>query len=350
MVNCEKRFDLFDLFKLLASILIFVMHISAFSSVNSDFQFYAVELLARWGVPFFFITSAFFLFSKGDKGRISSNVLLNYVKRIVFLYLIWFAFNFPQVAYSKFIANNGITDYLNWLSLFKNIIFSSTFTGSWYLTSSIFGACFVYFICKKLSTKSAILISSVLYLFCILTSAYGNIFSADFNNSISKFFATPCNSIICSPLFFAIGKYIAENVRKVNKLRLSTCVIGTVVCAGLYYVEIIVSKHFGLLRSTDASFLVIPWAIFMVLWCIKSNCKIKGAKYMRKLSTIIYCSQGIILLASSVICTKIFKIDVTHNTFSLIRFALGTAMIIVCIVAVLLLQRFTKFKWTKYMT
>lgn len=52
-----------DLAKLVGSIMIFTMHISAFSDMGGGTQF-IFELLSRWGVPFFFITSSYFLFSE----------------------------------------------------------------------------------------------------------------------------------------------------------------------------------------------------------------------------------------------------------------------------------------------
>ena len=320
------------------------MHINTFWSIDPDLQFYAVQLLARWGVPFFFVTSAFFLFLKGENGEITKSELLNYVKRIAFLYLAWFIFNLPAVVYSNLLAN-GITSYVTWLTFFKELLFSSTFMGSWYLTSSIFGACFVYLLCKKVSTKVAVLITSVLYLVCILTAAYGNIIPSGITAFIDKFFVSPCISIICSPFFFAIGKYIAENLHKAESLRMSNCVMGAVVFGILYYVEITLARYFGLLNSTDASFFVVPWAIFMVLCCIRSRCEIKYARYMRKISTVVYCSQGLIILATNFVCSSILGI-----TFSLAKFVIAAVMISACTVAVLLLQRYTKFKWTTYLT
>lgn len=50
-----KNNDSIDLFKLLASIMIFVMHCSVLP--------FGWELMSRWAVPFFFITSSFFLHS-----------------------------------------------------------------------------------------------------------------------------------------------------------------------------------------------------------------------------------------------------------------------------------------------
>lgn len=340
----KKQYDMFDLFKLLASILVLTMHMVAFSDFSESLQFYGVQLLARWGVPFFFIASSFFLFKKGEQGEVSRDDIVGYTKRILMLYLVWFIFNIPQIVYQHLILR-GITNAVTWGRFAVNLLTSSTFTGSWYLVSSIFSAWFVYLLCKKLSTVTTLLISFVLYLICILTSAYSGLLP----DSVSAFFSgimiTPCNSIICGCFFFALGKFLVENKQLYEKLTVNKAAVGAVAFGLLYYVEIFLLKHFGVLGSTDASFAVIPWALFIVILCIKSERKFKYAKQMRKMSTVIYCSQGVIILASGFLCARLLPIR--HSIFDYI---LGLAMVGCTYIAVAFLQKHCKAGWTKYLT
>lgn len=340
----ERKYDLVDLFKLIASILVFTMHMEALKSLGSDVHFYSIELLSRWGVPFFFITSSFLLFQKSQNGNITKDVLMNYIKRIALLYLVWFIFNLPQVAYYHIIVS-GITNVETYLMLAKKLLFSSSFTGSWYLTSSIFSACFVYLLCKKISTKATLIISSVLYMVCILTSAYGRIIPEGVIANINQYFAIPANSIICGCFFFALGKYLAENKHILEKISIKLCVAGVAIFGILYYLEIALAKNSGWLISSDASVFVVPWALFIVFLCLKSNCKLKYSTQMRKLSTVIYCSQGLLMLAAKFICEIILSI-----TNTLIIYAVGATMVAACCFVVLLLQKKTKFKWCRYLT
>ena len=50
--------DTIDLLKFLGSIMIFTMHISAFRDCGQ--LVFVWEILSRWAVPFFFVTSAYF--------------------------------------------------------------------------------------------------------------------------------------------------------------------------------------------------------------------------------------------------------------------------------------------------
>ena len=83
--------------KFIASAFVFSMHFEALNDFgNANFL---LGLLARWGVPFFFISSAFFLFSKSENGNITKSTLIKYVQRILKLYLFWFVVNLPYVIY-----------------------------------------------------------------------------------------------------------------------------------------------------------------------------------------------------------------------------------------------------------
>lgn len=148
MSNIRKSYDIIDLLKLLASVLILAMHMSALSDFSEDINTYCLKLLARFGVPFFFVTSSFFLFSKGEENNITSKHLCNYIKRISLLYLTYFIVNIVWIIYSR-IGFSNIFSISAWLFFIKNAVVSSTFTGSWYLVSCVFSSIVVYFYLKS---------------------------------------------------------------------------------------------------------------------------------------------------------------------------------------------------------
>ena len=81
----KHRYDSVDLMKFIGSIMIFTMHLNAFN--DYEIVSFIFRKMTQWGVPFFFVTSSFFLFSKSENGNISKNILTKYIKRILFLYL-----------------------------------------------------------------------------------------------------------------------------------------------------------------------------------------------------------------------------------------------------------------------
>lgn len=83
----KKSLESIDLAKFVASILIFAMH----CDLLSDYKCASIipQLLARWGVPFFFICSSYFLFRKSAGSlNMDKDVIHKYMLRIFFLYTI----------------------------------------------------------------------------------------------------------------------------------------------------------------------------------------------------------------------------------------------------------------------
>ena len=82
--TAKRSLGTIDIAKFIGSILIFAMHCVALGDYE-DVQF-VLTVMARWGVPFFFVCSAYLLFSKSEGGNITREQLLHYVSRIDMLY------------------------------------------------------------------------------------------------------------------------------------------------------------------------------------------------------------------------------------------------------------------------
>ena len=87
-----KKYDSIDIAKFLGSILIFTMHLK---------PALAVQISARWAVPFFFICSSYFLFRKSKNKTVDRETIRKYIHRILTLYLVWFIFNIPSIIYTR---------------------------------------------------------------------------------------------------------------------------------------------------------------------------------------------------------------------------------------------------------
>lgn len=125
--------------------MIFTIHMAVFESFGEVQS--AWELLGRWAVPVFFIASAYFLFS-ANNGSVEYANIKKYIYRIGMLYLFWFIFNLPNFICVRFLKRPPHTMY-DFLMIAKNSVLSSTFTGSWYLLSSIFCAWLLFVLKKK---------------------------------------------------------------------------------------------------------------------------------------------------------------------------------------------------------
>ncbi len=333
--------DLADLMKFAASIMIFVMHMEVFRDFGDKAFLYQV-ILSRWGVPFFFVSSSYFLFRRGKNGNIAKENLIRYIQRIALLYLVWFVINLPYTVYKRFIEN-GVTDVMTWVNFFKAGLLASTFFGSWYLASSMFSAWLTYMLSKKLRTGSVLLIALPLYLLCVLSSLYYGALPAAVKN-VMDFLYFPLN-LFNGCVYFAIGKWIAENEKRIaDKLSIPLCVAGVIAAYLVFCLEVQLATHFSVLRTTDAGLGLIPAAFFLFALCLKSMVVIPNHLQLRKLSTIIYCCQG------DIVCVWGFLRQVMHVQSYLVLFAVALPLLIGFCVCVTLLQKKTTWKWCKYLT
>ena len=336
----KKKYDAIDLLKLVGSILIFSMHIGALRSVGEPLHFYGVQLLARWGVPFFFLASSFFLFSKGTNGTVSREQLKRYTIRILALYALWFVFNIPQILDTWFLSRD-LTSVTTWVMIAKEWMISNSFLGSWYLLSCVFSAWIVSMMGRKLTDRTILAITALMYLLCVLTSLYHGLLPKQMTRFL---YFTPYNSIICGCFFFAIGKYAAKNRERLSGIPGGLCLLLGLISFALYYVEVIlVDKWIGA-GATDAAFMLIPASFFLFLFAVNSSVRISTAPWMRRISTIIYCCQGMVIFSATLLCDKLI-----HTQHTLIITAVAWVLIGAVILAVDLLQK-TKLPWTGYLT
>lgn len=336
MNELNKENSCIDLMKLIASIMIFALHCQAFSDLG-HFSF-IWELLSRWGVPYFFIASSFFLFNNHTD---SVQVAQKYISRILILYLIWFIFNIPSI-YVLRLHEQDLTNLNTWLVFIKNSLLSSTFTGSWYLLSCVFCALVIPYISRIFNTKVLIFISSIVQLLCVFSSIYVGILP-NFIQRILNFLNFPLN-VFGGMLYFSLGKWLAENKNYFLKKSKNIYLIIILCSYILYVLEILISKKTGLYSISDQAFSLIPLSFCLFIVSLQSTLKLKKAKMLRKASTIIYCAQSNILIFASAL-RKIFHID-----NSLFVFFLSCIVMMIIVSIIMFFQSQKKYKLFQYFT
>ena len=335
----KKTVESIDLAKFIASIFVFATH----CKFLSDYKNLQVipSLASRWTVPFFFVCSAYFLFSKSKDGNIEKDRLYGYIKRIGALYAVWFVYNIPSMYFRNF-WQNDLSAISTWLVFLKKTVLASSFKASWYLASSIFSTWFVYILSKKFHTKTVMGLTFVLYLFCVFSSAYQGLAPA----SVSKILDFLCfpRNIFYGCFFFAIGKYVSENlegiIRVFDKKR---SFIGFAAAYLLLFAELILAKRFHYYGGTDAAFSTVLMPVPLFLFCLQTEVKIKNSGLLRKLSTIIYCAQGNVLLVNDY-CKGVLRIP------SIPSFLISSVVTAIVCVIVLYIQKNKKWSWTQYLT
>lgn len=296
------------------------------------------EILSRWVVPFFFITSAYFLYLKNGANDFSA--LKKYISRIALLYLVWFIYNIPSVIYQRIILTKSYS-FIKLLLVLKSFILSSTFTGSWFLVSCIFCSVLLYLLKKVFSTKMILIVSVFIQILCVVSSLYGQLL-LDPIKSILNFLLFPLN-VFGGLFYFAVGLYFAENKLKYKIINMNRHILLFVLLLVLYFLEIFFSKKWDYYYTSDQSFFIAPLSILVFVFAINSRIKVSKAKSLRKISTIVYCAQGNILLVPGGL-EKICLID-----SKLILTIAPICLMLFIVWLVLLLQR-KNVKYSNYLT
>lgn len=336
--SAKRSFDSVDIAKFVGSVLIFAMHCAALGDYKNAQS--VLEITARWAVPFFFISSSYFLFRKSAGENIERKTLLYYLHRIGMLYLCWMVFNLPSI-YIR-LCENDITSINTWLIFIKNAVLSSTYMGSWYLVSCMFGACLVYWLGKRFCTESILAFTLPLYLVCVFSSAYKGVLPEPVAK-VLDFLCFPIN-IFSGCFYFALGKYISENGSKLKKyLTKTTALILFIILYLLYITEVMVTKHLNVLDSTDAAFSTAALSFALFLFCLQSEIRIKNGVLLRKLGIIIYCCQGNVLVFNR-FCKRIL------GGHSLIAFLISCIVVAAVSILVFAAQKRLKWKWLDYLT
>ena len=144
--------------------------------------------------------------------------------------------------------------------------------------------------------------------------------------------------------FFSVGKWLAENRASVMKISTAKYASAAAIFYILYIAEYYFARKEGFYRSSDCAFFLIPASICIFITALKIPLKIKNPQLFRRLSTVIYCAQGNVLVAV-VLLGKYFNIDSV-----IIKASVGLVIMAVVAAAVLLLQKSKRISWAKYLT
>ncbi len=335
----KTRYDSIDIAKFMGSILVFSMHFEVFLDYPNGNLL--MQLFARWAVPFFFISSSFFLFRKSVDKDVTKSIITRYIYRLTMLYAAWFIYNIPSIAYMRF-HGKDISDIRVWLDFLKNSVLSSTFTGSWYLVSSIFSSYVMFILSARLRTTTVIAITLPTYLLCVLSSAYMGAVP-DTMVAVLRYLCFPLN-IFNGLFYFAVGKYISENVDYLlEKVSLKRSLSLVALFFVIYIIEILVTNRAAIMDSTDVALSIAPLAFFLFVLCLNLKVESQKALLFRKMSTIIYCCQGNVLL-----CKYALR-KIGMNSSIGLWFVSLIIVAFICI-GVFYLQKINRVKWARYLT
>ena len=282
-----KTYKSLDILKLVSAICIVGLHCFRFNNNLYDYWFMCAT---RFGVPCFFIISAFFLFKKTPDW----NQMKLFAKRIATLYLFWLIATAPLTIYLRLFANHNLSFTEKFLNLIHTSLFSASFSGSWYLMALLQCSFIIYFLKKYLANTTILLISLVVYILPCIAASYNYLFDAE--HMITHFISIFTNVIFrpyhCFPaglIYIAMGMFIAENYHKIMNtisLRVGVLICISTICIAYMENYYIYEYSEGLRKDSLSVSLVVVALKTDATYSLKMDTII-----IRQISTIMYFSQ-----------------------------------------------------------
>lgn len=256
-----KSYSGIDYFRFIAALLIVAIHTSPLASFSETGDFIFTRIIARVAVPFFFMTSGFFLISRYTY---NAEKLRAFTKKTALIYVAAIFLYLPVNIYNGYFKMDSLLP-----NIIKDIVFDGTLYHLWYLPASIIGAAIAWYLIKKVSYPKAFLITLVLYIIGLFGDSYYGIvesvsFLNGFYNLIFQVSDYTRNGIFFAPIFFVFGGYISDNQ---NRLSLKRSIAGFIVCSALMLGEALTLHHFDLQRHDSMYVLLLPsvYCLFNIL-------------------------------------------------------------------------------------
>ena len=157
--NIKEEFDSIDIAKFIACILVVGIHTRALSTVLRDNYYFWDACIGKLAVPFFFVTSGFFLQRKLEKEKSKKAVIKSQLYRLGIPLLFWESCNI-LILLPQMLLEKGYREGIFYI--LKSILFYP-FGAMWYVQALIVAIPVVVWLDTKNGLKLCVLFSMFLY-------------------------------------------------------------------------------------------------------------------------------------------------------------------------------------------
>lgn len=274
----KKEYAGIDYFRIIAVLLVIAIHTSPLLNISRTGNFILTRIFGRVAVPFFFMTSGFFLFNELSKRR-----LYGFLQKIGLLYGISIILYLPINIYNGYFAQDDLL-----FNVLKDIVFDGTLYHLWYLPAILIGAYISFHLIKGLGYKKAFSLAIILYIIGLLGDSYYGLTRSfkplrglyDYIFMVSDYTR---NGIFFAPVFLVLGGMIAKRKKQCS---LQSNMIGFLTTLMLMVVEGLYINGMGFQRHDSMYILLIPTMFY--LFNILISLEGRSLKILRKTVMIIY--------------------------------------------------------------
>ena len=205
-----------DYFRIVAALMVIAIHTAPFSGISKDFDFLLTYCIGRVAVPFFFMTTGYFVLgSWRTSGQNAGGKVVRFIKKTLFLYAVSIVLYLPVNFYS-----GGLPESAG--EFIRMLIFDGTFYHLWYFPAVVIGCFVLMMLLKKLPAGTALGITILLYLIGAGGDSYFGITARipvpehmyDVIFAVSSYTR---NGIFYAPLFLLMGRLLRERKAGMEK-------------------------------------------------------------------------------------------------------------------------------------
>jgi serine/alanine racemase len=324
-----KNYNGIDLIKFLCAILVFIIHIPPFHGEVSKFAEYVnfglQHFACRIAVPFYFVSSGFFLFKKMPLYELDKDIIKVYCYKILRLLGVWHVL--------LFVGGTGHLWYL----------------GATVIAIILLSLCFHF----RIKLGYIYVIACVLYLIGLFGDSYYGIIAPFQNIAIFNLlfkgyklaFYTTRNGVFMGFIFVLMGATFSN--RKII-LRTRTALIGFVVSMLCLFAEVFLLKYNDIPIEYNMYVFLLPATFFLFSFAISIELKDRPIyKHLRNIGMIVYFSHLLVNKVTSLALSVVEKyccIAITQYQFVLsllftLLFAIFTEW----------LSHKNRFKWVNWL-
>lgn len=293
----RKTYDAVDLMKWICSILVVYIHMSPVLTGAPFVDSLIADGVCRIAVPFFFATSAFFLFRKMDrttpeKGK-NRKALWRFCGRMLLLYTVWIVI---YIGYDMFHRYYNHNPQMPWYSYVKGFWLSGIQYHLWYLMSTVYAAPLVYLLWRA-GKKALIGACLGLHILQCLERPYriSWIFDSVLMQTLRVDFALPYDGLLLGVSLMCLGCICLENhTQKTSRQWLRRLLIATPVflaeCSVLIYMQ-------GDRLDMDKPLSAVVVVYYLVNWLFSADFRFSKpwmGKLLRTGSLWIYCVHPLV--------------------------------------------------------
>lgn len=269
-----------DLIKYAAAILIICFHCERVIQDPMVHHLFK-NVLCRIAVPFFFISSSYFV-RRGQNG--SPSYLKRYLQSSIKSYLFWSLIYLP-IGFMWIQENYTLGPELYPVALLTGLLYTGTYYHLWYIPAMIFGMIIAHWLIKKTGYFPLFMLTFILYLFGSLETYYGYINNEHlqlFFDQYLTIFITTRNGLFFALIFVAVGYFLWDYREKIARFHKHFRFL--VLFTGLILVGegLIVYANMGI----DKNFMwsLIPFTAVFFCWSLTWQVKCKtDFKHLREL-------------------------------------------------------------------